>query len=148
MRKGGIVAYPTDTSYGLGCDLFEKGAIEKIYQVKRLDKHHQLSFVVADLSDLSQYATMSDYAYRTMKRLLPGLPEQYRDVLQRIDLDGSTPKDAASALGLTTSNLTVRLHRARHRLRAELTQSCKVCAKHGCLDCSCTPTKRDPVAKK
>ena len=72
MRKGGIVAYPTDTSYGLGCDLFEKAAIEKIYQVKRLDKHHQLSFVVADLSDLSQYATLSDYAYRTMKRLLPG----------------------------------------------------------------------------
>jgi tRNA threonylcarbamoyl adenosine modification protein (Sua5/YciO/YrdC/YwlC family) len=72
MRKGGVVAYPTDTSYGLGCDLFEKGAIEKIYQIKRLDKHHQLSFVVADLSTLSQYAIISDYAYRTMKRLLPG----------------------------------------------------------------------------
>ena len=83
-----------------------------------------------------------------VKRLLPGLPEQYRDVLQRIDLDGVTPKDAASALGLTANNLTVRLHRARHRLRAELMQSCKVCSKHGCLDCSCTPTQRDPVAKK
>ena len=74
-----------------------------------------------------------------VKRLMPGLPEQYRDVLQRIDLDGATPTDAASALGLTANNLTVRLHRARHRLRAELTQNCKVCSKHGCLDCTCDP---------
>ena len=74
-----------------------------------------------------------------VKRLLPGLPEQYRDVLQRIDLDGASPKDAAAALGLTANNLTVRLHRARHRLRAELTQSCKLCSKHGCLDCTCGP---------
>ena len=77
-----------------------------------------------------------------VKRLLSGLPEQYRDVLQRIDVDGATPKDAAAALGLKTNNLTVRLHRARHRLRAELTQSCKVCSKHGCLDCTCDPAKR------
>lgn len=72
-----------------------------------------------------------------VKRLLPSLPEQYRDVLQRVDLDGASPKEAAAALGLTTNNLTVRLHRARQRLHAELTQSCKVCSKHGCLDCTC-----------
>lgn len=75
-----------------------------------------------------------------VKRLLPGLPYQYREVLQRIDLEGASPVEAASALGLTPNNLTVRLHRARQRLRAKLEQNCKVCSKHGCLDCSCDPT--------
>lgn len=74
-----------------------------------------------------------------VKRLLPGLPDQYRDVLQRVDLDGASPADAASALGLTPNNVTVRLHRARQRLRAGLKQSCKMCSKHGCLDCTCDP---------
>ena len=72
LNRGGVIAYPTDTSYGLGCDLFSKGAMERIYQMKRLDKHHQLSFICPDLSDLSQYVVFNDYAYRTMKRLLPG----------------------------------------------------------------------------
>lgn len=72
MQRGHIVAYPTDTSYGLGCDLLNKGAIERVYQLKRLEKHHQLSFICADLSDISQYALLSDYAFRNMKRLLPG----------------------------------------------------------------------------
>lgn len=76
-----------------------------------------------------------------VKRLLPGLPEQYREVLKRVDLDGATPKEAAAALRLTTNNLTVRLHRARQRLRARLQQSCKVCSKHGCLDCTCDTAK-------
>jgi len=71
------------------------------------------------------------------KRLLPSLPEQYRDLLQRVDLDGSSPKDVASALGLTLNNLNVRLHRARQRLREKVEATCHVCSKHGCLNCSC-----------
>jgi RNA polymerase sigma-70 factor (ECF subfamily) len=58
-------------------------------------------------------------------------------LLQRVDLDGASPKDAASALGLTLNNLNVRLHRARQRLREKLEATCQVCSKHGCLDCSC-----------
>ena len=72
-----------------------------------------------------------------VKRLLPGLPQQYQDLLQRIDLDGASPKEAASALGLTINNLNVRLHRARQRLRAGLEKSCKICSRHGCLNCTC-----------
>ncbi len=75
-----------------------------------------------------------------VKRLLPGLPDQYRDVLQRIDLNGASPAETAAALGLTPNNLTVRLHRARQQLRVKLQQNCKVCSKHGCLDCTCDPT--------
>jgi RNA polymerase sigma factor (sigma-70 family) len=74
-----------------------------------------------------------------VKRLLPGLPEQYRDVLQRVDLDGMSPREAASALGLTFNNLNVRLHRGRKRLREKVEATCHVCSKHGCLDCSCGP---------
>lgn len=71
------------------------------------------------------------------KRLLPHLPENYRDVLQRIDLDGEDSNAVATDLKLTRNNLTVRLHRARNYLRDELTKNCRACAKHGCLDCTC-----------
>ncbi len=71
------------------------------------------------------------------KRLLTGLPDQYRHLLQKIDLEGMSPKEAASILGVTANNLTVRLHRARQKLRSELERNCRACAKHGCLDCSC-----------
>ena len=71
------------------------------------------------------------------KRLLPMVPGQYRDLLQQIDLDGKEPAEVASKLGLTKSNVTVRLHRARKRLRAALLQNCRACSVHGCLDCTC-----------
>lgn len=71
------------------------------------------------------------------KRLLPELPDQYRELLQRIDLDGEDLEIAASDLGLSRNNLGVRLHRARKHMREALTTNCKACAKHGCLDCTC-----------
>jgi tRNA threonylcarbamoyl adenosine modification protein (Sua5/YciO/YrdC/YwlC family) len=72
LRNGGIVVYPTDTYYGIGCDLMHPKAIEKIYQLKRRDKSKPFSFICSDLTNISQYAKVSNYAYRTMKRLLPG----------------------------------------------------------------------------
>jgi tRNA threonylcarbamoyl adenosine modification protein (Sua5/YciO/YrdC/YwlC family) len=72
LRDGGIIIYPTDTVYGLGCDLSNKRGIEKIYELKRRNKKHPLSFVCSDLKHISQYAKVTDYAYKTMKRLLPG----------------------------------------------------------------------------
>jgi RNA polymerase sigma-70 factor (ECF subfamily) len=75
------------------------------------------------------------------KRLLPAVPGQYRELLQRIDLDGEDSGQVASALGLTRNNLTVRLHRARKHLREELTRVCRTCSQHGCLDCTCGENK-------
>lgn len=72
LRDGGVIIYPTDTVYGLGCDLFNKKGIEKIYALKNRSRKQPLSFVCADLRDISRYARVSDYAYKTMKRLLPG----------------------------------------------------------------------------
>jgi RNA polymerase sigma factor (sigma-70 family) len=71
------------------------------------------------------------------KRLLPALPEQYRELLQQIDLGGKDPAEVAAALGVTKNNLTVRLHRARKHLREMLSRNCRACSKHGCLDCTC-----------
>jgi tRNA threonylcarbamoyl adenosine modification protein (Sua5/YciO/YrdC/YwlC family) len=72
LRAGGIVVYPTDTYYGIGCDLLQQRAIERIYQLKRRDRTKPFSFICSDLTNISQYAKVSNYAYRTMKRLLPG----------------------------------------------------------------------------
>jgi len=72
LKNGGLIGYPTDTIYGIGCDLFNKMGIEKIYRVKKKDKHKPLSFICSDLKDISRYAIVSNYAYKTMKKLLPG----------------------------------------------------------------------------
>ncbi len=72
LREGGVVAYPTDTVYGIGCDITNKRAIEKIYQLKQRDKKKPFSFMCSDLKNISRYAKVSNYAYKTMKRLLPG----------------------------------------------------------------------------
>src|SRR5256885_11845972 len=72
MRRGGVIAYPTDTVYGLGCDITSKAAIERIYRMKRMDDHHLLSFVCPDLRDIARYGVVQDYAYRIMRRLVPG----------------------------------------------------------------------------
>jgi tRNA threonylcarbamoyl adenosine modification protein (Sua5/YciO/YrdC/YwlC family) len=72
LKSGGIVVYPTDTHYGIGCDIMNKKAIERIYQLKQRDKKKPFSFICADLKNISDYAKVSNYAYKTMRRLLPG----------------------------------------------------------------------------
>ncbi|MGD9237345.1 MAG: L-threonylcarbamoyladenylate synthase, partial [Desulfobacterales bacterium] len=72
LTKGGIVVYPTDTIYGIGCDILNKKAIEKIYQLKQRDRNKPFSFICSDLKNISHYAKVSNYAYKTMRRLLPG----------------------------------------------------------------------------
>jgi tRNA threonylcarbamoyl adenosine modification protein (Sua5/YciO/YrdC/YwlC family) len=72
IKKGGIIAYPTDTYYGIGCDIMNKKAIEKIYLLKQRDKIKPFSFLCSDLKNISHYAKVSNFAYKTMRRLLPG----------------------------------------------------------------------------
>jgi tRNA threonylcarbamoyl adenosine modification protein (Sua5/YciO/YrdC/YwlC family) len=72
LRRGGVIVYPTGTVYGLGCDIHQKKAIERIYQIRRLKKDHPLSFMCPDLSKIARYAHVDDFAYRIMKRLVPG----------------------------------------------------------------------------
>ncbi len=72
LNQGGIIAYPTDTYYGIGCDIMNKKAISRIYQIRQRKKTKPFSFVCSDLKNISHYAKVSNYAYKTMRRLLPG----------------------------------------------------------------------------
>jgi tRNA threonylcarbamoyl adenosine modification protein (Sua5/YciO/YrdC/YwlC family) len=72
FEQGGVIGYPTDTIYGVGCDLFNPEAIEKIHRLKKTEDKKPLSFICSDLKDISRYAIVSNYAYKAMKRLLPG----------------------------------------------------------------------------
>lgn len=72
LKEGGVIIYPTDTVYGLGCDIFNRDALERIYMIKNETETKLFSFLCADLTDISKYAKVSDYAYKMMKKLLPG----------------------------------------------------------------------------
>src|SRR5918995_4698922 len=70
--------------------------------------------------------------------LIPLLKPEYSDLIRRIDLGGADVTSAAGALGITPGNARLRLHRARTALRGEVERSCRTCATHGCLDCTCS----------
>ena len=72
LRQGGVIVYPTDTIYGLGCDITNKQAIERVQRIKGRDHKKPMSFVCADLTHISDYARVSNYAHRILKQCLPG----------------------------------------------------------------------------
>lgn len=72
LKAGGVIIYPTDTVYGIGCDIFNRVALDRIFEMKNDSKTKLFSFVCPDLKDIAKYARVSDYAYRSMKHLLPG----------------------------------------------------------------------------
>jgi len=72
LNSGGVIAYPTDTIYGIGCDIFNKKAVKKIYQLKKRDVRKPFSFICSDISDITTYAQVSNFAFKIMKRRLPG----------------------------------------------------------------------------
>jgi tRNA threonylcarbamoyl adenosine modification protein (Sua5/YciO/YrdC/YwlC family) len=72
LESGAIIAYPTDTVYGLGCDLFNKKAVDRLYKVKGMARSQQLAFVCNDLAEVGRYAVVHDYEYRILKEHLPG----------------------------------------------------------------------------
>ena len=78
-----------------------------------------------------------------LQALLPTLKPEYAELIRAVDL-GEEPVDAAAGrLGITPNNLNVRLHRARRQLHARLFQMCRLCARHGCLDCDCAAVAAD-----
>jgi tRNA threonylcarbamoyl adenosine modification protein (Sua5/YciO/YrdC/YwlC family) len=72
LEAGEVIGYPTDTVYGLGCDLFNKKAIDRLYEIKRMPRTQQLAFICPDLGDIARYAVVENPAYRILRRLLPG----------------------------------------------------------------------------
>jgi len=72
LKSGGVIIYPTDTVYGIGCDIFNREALERVYYIKQDAGTKLFSFICHNLKDIAKYARVSDYAYKTMKKLLPG----------------------------------------------------------------------------
>lgn len=72
LKDGGIVVYPTDTIYGLGADLFNKKAMDRILRIKQASSHKLLSFICPDLKDIARWAIVENNAYRIMRRVTPG----------------------------------------------------------------------------
>ena len=72
LRQGNVIAYPTDTIYGLGCNIFNSKGIKRLYQLKQRDPRKPFSFICSDMSDVANYCQVSNFAYRIMKRHLPG----------------------------------------------------------------------------
>jgi tRNA threonylcarbamoyl adenosine modification protein (Sua5/YciO/YrdC/YwlC family) len=72
LQGGAVICYPTETGYGIGCDLMNQKAIKEIMQLKRRPKDKPFSFMCSDLTDISRYAHVSNTAYRLMKKSLPG----------------------------------------------------------------------------
>ena len=72
LRSGAVMLYPTDTVYAIGCDLTAKSAVQRVRQIKQLANEKPLTFLCSSLSNISEYALVSDEAYRIMKRVIPG----------------------------------------------------------------------------
>src|SRR5450631_223601 len=105
LENGGVIAYPTDTVYGLGCDLTNKHALDRLYAIKGMDRSHPLAFVCPDLSDIARYAIVDNQVYRVLRRVLPGpytfILEATRDVpklvqMRRKDVGIRVPACAAT----------------------------------------------------
>jgi tRNA threonylcarbamoyl adenosine modification protein (Sua5/YciO/YrdC/YwlC family) len=72
VREGGVIVYPTDSAYAIGCHLSDKNALDRIRAIRKLDKNHNLTLVCRDLSDVGVYARVDNSAYRYLKAHTPG----------------------------------------------------------------------------
>ena len=72
IHSGGVVVYPTDSSYALGCHLGDKRALDRIRRIRRLDERHNLTLICRDLAEISTYAKIDNMAYRMLRNLTPG----------------------------------------------------------------------------
>jgi tRNA threonylcarbamoyl adenosine modification protein (Sua5/YciO/YrdC/YwlC family) len=108
VRNGGIIAYPTDTTYGIGCSIFCKQAIARIYQIKQREKKKPFSFICKDLSEVARYAKVSNYAFKVMKRYLPG---PYTFVLDASSIvpDLLTTKQKTVGIRIPANNICIAL---------------------------------------
>ena len=72
IDRGGVIAYPTDSSYAFGCHIGDKRAMDRIRRIRRTDKAHNFTLVCSDLSEISTYARVDNWAYRMLKAMTPG----------------------------------------------------------------------------
>ncbi len=108
LKDGGLIVYPTDTIYGLGADLFNKGAMERIFKLKKTSRQKLLSFICPDLASVADWAYVPTSAYRILRRVTPGKytfvlrasKEVPKILLQKRPTVGVRIPDSPVALGL------------------------------------------------
>ncbi|OOR98766.1 threonylcarbamoyl-AMP synthase [Haemophilus paracuniculus] len=111
LKKGGVIVYPTDSGYALGCALGEKSAMDRIVAIRKLPENHNFTLVCSDLSELSNYALVNNSAYRLMKNnlpnpytfILPATKEVPRRLLTKRKTIGIRVPDNAIALALISA---------------------------------------------
>jgi RNA polymerase sigma-70 factor (ECF subfamily) len=111
-----------------------QNAIVDTYRRRGVEQAH---VVHADVPEVAAEPADESELCACFERLVPTLRGEYADLIQGIELGGEAPEQAARRLEITTNNLKVRRHRARQALRRKLEETCRTCADHGCLDCTC-----------
>lgn len=111
VRKGGVIAYPTDSCYALGCHLGDAAALERLRAIRGIDERHRLTLMCRDLSEISAYAIVDDASFRLLKQVTPG---SYTFILPA---RRQVPRRATSR---KTIGVRIPGHAAAHALLAEL----------------------------
>ena len=111
-----------------------QNAIVDAYRRRGVEREH---VTVAEAPELAAEPEDDAELCRCFERLIPTLKSEYADLIQAVELGSEAPDVVAGRLGITPNNLKVRRHRARQALRRKLEETCRTCADHGCLDCTC-----------
>ena len=102
LEKGGVIAYPTDSGYALGCSLGNKNAMDMIRNIRKLSKHHHFTLMMKDLSHVGEYAKLNNSGFRLMKKILPG---SYTFILEgRKDIPGRLLNGKRKTIGVRISS--------------------------------------------
>jgi tRNA threonylcarbamoyl adenosine modification protein (Sua5/YciO/YrdC/YwlC family) len=104
MQAGAIICYPTDTGYGIGCDMFNQKAINRVIQIKKRPKHKPFTFMCSSLKNISEYAHVSNSAYRLLKKCLPGA---YTFVLPGTKLVPKTMSTKQKTVGIRVPDFAI-----------------------------------------
>jgi tRNA threonylcarbamoyl adenosine modification protein (Sua5/YciO/YrdC/YwlC family) len=106
IHSGGVVVYPTDSSYAIGCQLGDKSAVDRIRKIRQVDKNHNFTLMCRDLSDISHYAIVDNINYRLLKSLTPGpytfILQATREVPRRFQ----HPRKKTIGLRIPENNIT------------------------------------------
>ncbi len=102
LQKGGVIAYPTDSGYALGCALGNKSAMERIVKIRQLKRHHHFTLMLKDLSHVGEYAKLNNSGFRLLKKILPGA---YTFILEGTkDIPNRLLKGNRKTIGVRVSN--------------------------------------------
>ena len=109
IHKGGVICYPTDSSYALGCHLGDKRAMERIRRIRGLDDKHNFTLVCRDLAEVSQYTRIDNQSYRLIKSLTPGAFTFILKATKQVPRRLLHPKRKTIGIRIPDNNITLAL---------------------------------------